>query len=55
MGYANVCLSGEYETLFYVSNDLLHVYRALNDLDNDSGTMMLGELSYEQLTAGCWE
>lgn len=51
MGRGNCCVRGDYEGLFYVDNDFLHVYE--ND-EEESDSVLLGDLSYEELTGGDW-
>lgn len=50
MGRGNCCVNGEYEGLYFVDNDFLHVYE---NEDNDEPVLM-GELSYSQLASGDW-
>lgn len=51
MGRGNVCVNGEYETLYYIDNDDLHVYRynGDEDVDEDLEVKMYGEVSLEEI------
>lgn len=52
MGRGNVCVFNEYEGLYYIDNDDLHVYR---NKDQEDQFAYMGELTYSQLTSGEWE
>lgn len=55
MGRGNVCVTGEYEGLYYIDNDHFHVYRRDEpDSDDEFQSRLLGDLSYEELTSGEW-
>ena len=53
MGRGNVCVTGKYEGLFYIDNDDLDLYYAVND--DDAEEVFRKSLNYEDLTSGEWE
>ena len=56
MGRGNVCVTGDFEGLYYIDNDYLDVYvRTSEDDDDCEDRAMLGELSYTALTSGDWK
>lgn len=55
MGRGNVCVTGDFEGLFYIDNDYLEIYRLREENpDDEESFKYLGELSYEELTGGDW-
>lgn len=54
MGRGNVCTLGKYEGLYYIDNDLIHVYRDSEDMGDDPETRLMGDLDYEELTGCRW-
>ena len=55
MGKGNVCVTGKYEGLYYISKDCTDVYYRSNDTtDDEFETCLLGDLNYEDLTGGEW-
>ena len=51
MGRGNVCVSGKYEGLYFIDNGDLHIYRPLED--NDDEPKLLKYISLEELSL--WE
>ena len=51
MGRGNVCVTGEYEGLYYIDHDHTTVYRKY---DNDEECSLAAALSLEELTSGKW-
>lgn len=54
MGRGNVCVTGEYEGLYYIDNDYLHVYYQ-EDENGDYGFALRSELSMEEYESGNWK
>ncbi len=54
MGRGNVCVTGRCEGLFYIDNDLFHVYRRDDPNDEDPETRLMDDLEYAELTGGEW-
>lgn len=54
MGRGNVCTLGKYEGLYYIDNDLIHVYRDSEDMGDGPETRLMGDLDYEELTGCRW-
>lgn len=54
MGRGNVCVTGEYEGLFYIDRDDLDVWFKENE-DGICEEKMQRELSYEEMTGGDWK
>lgn len=54
MGRGNCCTTGQYEGLYFIDNDHIHVYRRSDDLSDYPETRLMGELDYEELTGGNW-
>lgn len=54
MGRGNCCTTGQYEGLYFIDNDHIHVYRRADDLSDYPETRLMGELDYEELTGGDW-
>lgn len=52
MGRGNVCTTGQYEGLFYVDHDDLHVY--CSNEDGEFESKLLGEVEYEELRDGTY-
>lgn len=54
MGRGNVCVTGEYEGLFYIDRDDLDVWRKVVDGETRD-TRLARELPHEERTGGEWE
>lgn len=54
MGRGNVCVTGDYEGLYYIDNDHIHVYRDSEDMSDYPETRLMGDLDYGELTSGRW-
>ena len=54
MGRGNVCVFGEYEGLYYIDNDHIHVYRDSEDMSDYPETRLMGALDYGELIGGRW-
>ena len=54
MGRGNVCVTGDFEGLYYIDNDDFHVYRRDDPLAEEPETRLMGELDYDELTGGEW-
>lgn len=58
MGRGNICVTGEYEGLFYIDNDYLHVYHRncddMSDFESECEFRYLGELGTEDMSSGEW-
>ncbi|MCM0708694.1 hypothetical protein NBH08_27980 [Faecalicatena sp. BF-R-105] len=54
MGKGNVCVTGQYEGLYYIDNDHIHVYRKDDPFAEEQEVRLLGELDYAELTGGEW-
>lgn len=53
MGRGNVCVTGQYEGLFYIDNDDITVYRRETDGDEPE-FCLLRSLDYSSVTGGEW-
>ena len=51
MGRGNVCVTGEFEGLYYINNDDFHAYRQSSD---DETYTLLRDLSYEDIQGENW-
>lgn len=54
MGRGNVCVTGPCESLYYIDNDLFHVYRRDEPFAEETETRLMGDLSFEELTGSDW-
>lgn len=54
MGRGNVCVTGQYEGLFYIDNDQFFVYRRDDEYDEEPETRLMKDLDYAELTGGDW-
>ena len=54
MGRGNVCVTGQYEGLYYIDNDHIHVYRKDDPFAEEQEVRLLGELDYAELTGVEW-
>ena len=54
MGRGTVCVTGDYEGLYYIDNDHIHVYRDSEDMSDYPETRLMGDLDYGELTGGRW-
>lgn len=54
MGRGNVCVTGDYEGLYYVDNDYIHSYRRVGCDPEEENSRLLGELDYSDLSGGDW-
>lgn len=54
MGRGNVCVTGNYEGLYFIDNNHIHVYRDSEDTSDYPETRLMGELDYGELTSGRW-
>ena len=55
MGQANCCVFGQYEGLYFIDYDDIHVFRHKDcDLDGSAEARFLRDLDYGELTGGDW-
>lgn len=54
MGRGNVSVSGEYEGLYYIDNENIHVYRRDDHLAEEPETTLLKELGSADISTGSW-
>lgn len=53
MGRGNVCVTGQFEGLFYIDNDDWRVYRH-DDGEDEPETILGRDLAYDDITDGGW-
>lgn len=54
MGRGNVSVSGDFEGLYYIDNDDIHVYRRDDPFDDYPQAVLMKELSSADLNTGAW-
>lgn len=55
MGRGNVCVTGDYEGLYYIDRDHTDVYRRSDPMsDDDPETRLMGDLDYAEITGPDW-
>lgn len=54
MGRGNVCVTGDYEGLYYVDNDYIHSYRRVGCDSEEEESALQGKLDYSDLASGDW-
>jgi len=55
MGRGNVCVSDDFEGLYYVDNDYLHIYRTTDTYPGEPEYKSMGDLDYEEICSDNWE
>lgn len=55
MGRGNVCVTGDYEGLYYIDRDHTDVYRRSDPMsDDDPETRLMGDLDHAEITGPDW-